>query len=60
MRRVFRARSLRWETKTAVGDEKLKKPLVGKKATGTKKPAAEKKPTEKKPTTEEETGSAWT
>ena len=31
--------------KKAVGDKKLKKPVVGKKAAGTKKPAAEKEPT---------------
>ncbi|ELK31085.1 60S ribosomal protein L4 [Myotis davidii] len=39
--------------KKAVGLEKQKEPLVGKKAAGTKKPAAEKKAVEKKPTTEE-------
>ena len=49
-----RARSLWWETKTAVGDKMSKKPLVGKKATRAKKPVAEEKSTEKKPTAEEE------
>ena len=44
--------------KKAVGDKKLKKPVVGKKAAGTKKPAAEKKPTEKKPTSEEKKAAA--
>ena len=52
------ARSLWWETKTAVGDKMLKKPLVGKKATRAKKPVAEKKSTEKKPTAEEEKAAA--
>ena len=44
--------------KKAVGDKKLKKPVVGKKAAGTKKPAAEKKPTEKKPISEEKKAAA--
>ncbi|KAF4014265.1 hypothetical protein G4228_006691 [Cervus hanglu yarkandensis] len=44
--------------KKAVGDKKLKKPAVGKKAAGTKKPAAEKEPTEKKPTSEEKKAAA--
>ncbi|KAB0342328.1 hypothetical protein FD754_019254 [Muntiacus muntjak] len=47
--------------KKAVGDKKLKKPVVGKKAAGTKKPAApaaEKKPTEEKPTSEEKKAAA--
>uniref|UniRef100_A0A452ECC5 Large ribosomal subunit protein uL4 n=1 Tax=Capra hircus TaxID=9925 RepID=A0A452ECC5_CAPHI len=39
--------------KKAVGDKKLKKPVVGKKAAGTKKP-----PTEKKPTSEEKKAAA--
>ena len=44
--------------KKAVGDKKLKKPVVGQKATGTKKPAAEKKPAEKKPSSEEKKAAA--
>uniref|UniRef100_A0A452DKL2 Large ribosomal subunit protein uL4 C-terminal domain-containing protein n=1 Tax=Capra hircus TaxID=9925 RepID=A0A452DKL2_CAPHI len=47
-----------YKEKKAVGDKKLKKPVVGKKAAGTKKPAAEKKPTEKKPTSEEKKAAA--
>ncbi|KAB0358009.1 hypothetical protein FD754_002165 [Muntiacus muntjak] len=39
----------------AVGDKKLKKPVVGKKAAGTKKPAAEKEPT-----SEEKKAAAYT
>ena len=42
----------------AVGDKKLKKPAVGKKAAGTEKPAAEKEPPEKKPTSEEKKAAA--
>ena len=44
--------------KKAVGDKKLKKPVVGKEAARTKKPAAEKKPIEKKPTSEEKKAAA--
>ena len=44
--------------KKAVGDKKLKKPVVGKEAARTKKPAAEKKPVEKKPTSEEKKAAA--
>ena len=44
--------------KKAVGNKKLKKPVVGKNAAGTKKPAAEKKPTGKKPTSEEKKAAA--
>ena len=44
--------------KKAVGDKKLKKPAVGKKAAGTEKPAAEKEPPEKKPTSEEKKAAA--
>lgn len=44
---------MRWETKTAVGDMTLKKPLVGKRPQGPRNQQL-KKPREKKSTAEEE------